>query len=50
MKPDLHVSLNFDAIESGGKSKSNSSNSGNLLLRKAFRARLFKFSEAHPKV
>ncbi|KAL8089159.1 hypothetical protein AgCh_038797 [Apium graveolens] len=49
IKPDLHVSLNFDAIESGGKSMSNSSNSGSLLLRKAFRARLFKFSEAHPK-
>lgn len=50
MKPDLHVSLNFDAIESNEKSKSSSSNSGSLLLRKAFRARLFKFFEAHPKV
>lgn len=49
MKPDLHVSLNFDAIECDGKSKSDCSNSGSLLLRKAFRARLFKFSEAHPK-
>lgn len=50
MKPDLHVTLNFDAIESDGKSKSSSSNSGSLLLRKAFRARLFKFLEAHPEV
>ncbi|WOG87184.1 hypothetical protein DCAR_0206407 [Daucus carota subsp. sativus] len=49
MKPDLHVTLNFDAIESDGKSKSSSSNSGSLLLRKAFRARLFKFLEAHPE-
>lgn len=50
MKPDLHVSLNFDAIESDGELKSHSSNSGSLLLRKAFRARLFRFSEAHPEV
>ncbi|KAK1356701.1 CDT1 domain-containing protein [Heracleum sosnowskyi] len=49
MKPDLHVSLSFAAAESDGKSKSSSSNSGSLLLRKAFRARLFKFFEAHPK-
>lgn len=47
MKPDLHVTLNVNAIENDGKLKSNS---GNLLLRKVFRARLLDFSKAHPEV
>ncbi|KAM7521693.1 hypothetical protein LguiA_011595 [Lonicera macranthoides] len=47
MKPDLHVTLNINAIQDEKKLKSDS---GNLLLRKVFRARLFNFFRAHPEV
>ncbi|KAK3026180.1 hypothetical protein RJ639_040567 [Escallonia herrerae] len=47
MKPDLHVTLNINAIENDKKLNSNS---GNLLLRKVFRARLLDFYKAHPEV
>jgi hypothetical protein len=47
MKPDLHVSINIDAIENDGKLKSES---GNMHLRKVFRARLVDFSKSHPEV
>ncbi|KAB1213734.1 CDT1-like protein a, chloroplastic [Morella rubra] len=47
MKPDLHISINVDAIEIDGKLKSESVN---LHLRKIFRARLADFSKSHPEV
>lgn len=47
MKPDLHLSLSHDAIGNNGKIKSES---GNLQLRKVFRARLCDFFKAHPEV
>ncbi|EEF30014.1 CDT1-like protein a, chloroplastic [Ricinus communis] len=46
MKPDLHVSLNVDAIECDVNLKSESKN---LHLRKVFRARLEDFYKAHPE-
>uniref|UniRef100_A0A2C9UU91 CDT1 Geminin-binding domain-containing protein n=1 Tax=Manihot esculenta TaxID=3983 RepID=A0A2C9UU91_MANES len=46
MKPDLHVTLNVDAIECNGNLKSESKN---LHLRKVFRARLADFYKAHPE-
>ncbi|XP_065876057.1 CDT1-like protein a, chloroplastic [Euphorbia lathyris] len=46
MKPDLHVSINVDAIELDGNSKSSSKN---LQLRKIFRSRLAEFCKAHPQ-
>lgn len=47
MKPDLHVTLNPDAVECDGKLKSDSKN---LNLRKVFRARLMNFLKDHPEV
>lgn len=47
MKPDLHVTVNADAIECDGKSKCNSKN---LNLRTVFRARLMDFLKDHPEV
>ncbi|PON62608.1 DNA replication factor [Parasponia andersonii] len=47
MKPDLHISMNLDALEKDGKSKSEG---GNLYLRKIFRSRLADFSKSHPEV
>lgn len=47
MKPDLHISFNIDAIEDNAKLKSES---GNMYLRKVFRARLVDFSKSHPEV
>ncbi|KAL2510803.1 CDT1-like protein a [Abeliophyllum distichum] len=44
MKPDLHVTLSAEAIENDRKSKSYS---GNLQLRKVFRARLLDFVKLH---
>ncbi|KAL2535775.1 CDT1-like protein a [Forsythia ovata] len=46
MKPDLHVTLSTEAIENDRKSKSYS---GNLQLRKIFRARLLDFVKLHPE-
>ncbi|KAG8655811.1 hypothetical protein MANES_04G076400v8 [Manihot esculenta] len=46
MKPDLHVTVNVDAIECDGNLKSESKN---LHLRKIFRARLAEFYRAHPE-
>ncbi|XP_010510219.1 PREDICTED: CDT1-like protein a, chloroplastic [Camelina sativa] len=47
MKPDLHVTLNADAVESNDdKSKSESKR---ISLRKVFRARLGEFVKAHPQ-
>lgn len=43
MKPDLHVSLNADAVEDHDKSKK-------ISLRKVFRTRLADFVKAHPQV
>ncbi|KAF5727026.1 CDT1-like protein a chloroplastic [Tripterygium wilfordii] len=45
MKPDLHVSVNVDAMEFDEKLKE----SRNLELRKIFHGRLFDFYEAHPE-
>lgn len=47
MKPDLHVTLNADAVEYDDKSKSESKK---IALRKVFRARLADFVKAHPQV
>ncbi|KAK3193579.1 hypothetical protein Dsin_024889 [Dipteronia sinensis] len=46
MKPDLHVSIDVDAIECDGKPKSDSKN---MNLRKVFRARLMDFLKDHPE-
>ncbi|CAK9150018.1 unnamed protein product [Ilex paraguariensis] len=46
MKPDLHVSLNANALEDDGKLRSESVNSW---LRKVFWSRLLHFSVAHPE-
>ncbi|KAF5738920.1 CDT1-like protein a chloroplastic [Tripterygium wilfordii] len=45
MKPDLHVSVNVDAMEFDEKSKE----SRNIELRKIFRGRLLDFYKAHPE-
>ncbi|KAK4407216.1 CDT1-like protein a, chloroplastic [Sesamum angolense] len=47
MKPDLHITLNVEAIESKSKSKSHSRN---LHLRKIFHGRLLDFFTSHPEV
>lgn len=47
MKPDLHVTLNADAVENNEKSKSESKK---IALRKVFRARLADFVKDHPQV
>ncbi|KDP26551.1 hypothetical protein JCGZ_17709 [Jatropha curcas] len=47
MKPDLHVTVDVDAIESDENLKSESNK--NLHLRKVFRARLADFYKAHPE-
>ncbi|XP_057743649.1 CDT1-like protein b [Arachis stenosperma] len=46
MKPDLHVTINYDAVEY--ESKSPSEGGRGMLLRKLFRARLRDFVESHP--
>ncbi|XP_057966065.1 CDT1-like protein a, chloroplastic isoform X2 [Malania oleifera] len=46
MKPDLHITLNADAIENEENLKLHS---GNLQLRKVFRSRLLDFCKAHPE-
>ncbi|KAL6953539.1 hypothetical protein U1Q18_045717 [Sarracenia purpurea var. burkii] len=46
MKPDLHVTMNADAIKNEGKLKSTSGNSN---MRKVFRRRLLDFYIAHPE-
>ncbi|KAF3436169.1 hypothetical protein FNV43_RR23261 [Rhamnella rubrinervis] len=45
MKPNLHVTMNVDAVENDGKFKSEG---GNVNLRKVFRTRLADFSRSHP--
>lgn len=47
MKPDLHVTINVDAVECDGRSKSDSKN---MDVRKVFRARLMDFIKGHPEV
>jgi chromatin licensing and DNA replication factor 1 len=48
MKPELHVTVNADAIEcDDGKLKSESKN---IYLRKVFRSRLADFYRDHPQV
>ncbi|XP_062080522.1 CDT1-like protein b [Humulus lupulus] len=46
MKPDLHISLNLDALESDGKLKSEDRN---LYLRSVFQSRLADYSRSHPE-
>ncbi|KAJ0053176.1 hypothetical protein Pint_01750 [Pistacia integerrima] len=46
MKPDLHVTINVEAIECDGKSKSDSKN---MDVRKVFCARLMDFIKGHPE-
>ncbi|CAA7038393.1 unnamed protein product [Microthlaspi erraticum] len=46
MKPDLHITLNADAVEDSDKSKSESKK---IPLRKVFRTRLADFVKAHPQ-
>lgn len=48
MKPDLHVTLNADAVEENDNSKSESKKK--ISLRKVFRARLADFVKSHPQV
>lgn len=47
MKPDLHVSINPDAVEFNAKLLSES---GTMSLRKLFRVRLNEFWKSHPEV
>ncbi|XP_030933856.1 CDT1-like protein b [Quercus lobata] len=47
MKPDLHVSINVDAVDNNGKLKSES---GNMHLRKVLRSWLVDFSKSFPEV
>ncbi|KAM1107236.1 hypothetical protein ACFX2B_003974 [Malus domestica] len=47
LKPDLHVTINADALESDGKSKPEGG--GSMHLRKAFRKRLADLSKSHPE-
>lgn len=47
MKPDLHVTLNVDAIKDEEQLKPTSWNSQ---MRNVFRARLLDFFKAHPEV
>lgn len=47
MKPDLHVTINPDAVEVDAKLPSESET---MSLRKFFRARLRDFWESHPEV
>ncbi|CAJ2627682.1 unnamed protein product [Trifolium pratense] len=46
MKPDLHVTINPDAVEFDAKLRSES---GNMSLRKLFRERLKEFWKSHPE-
>ncbi|XP_020409389.1 CDT1-like protein a, chloroplastic isoform X2 [Prunus persica] len=47
LKPDLHVTINVDALESDGKAKSEGG--GSMHLRKTFRKRLADISKSHPE-
>jgi len=47
MKPDLHVSINLDAVEFDANLLSES---GTMSLRKLFRVRLNEFWKSHPEV
>ncbi|CAB4291434.1 unnamed protein product [Prunus armeniaca] len=47
LKPDLHVTINVDALESDGKAKSEGG--GSMQLRKTFRKRLADISKSHPE-
>ncbi|XP_052169910.1 CDT1-like protein a, chloroplastic [Diospyros lotus] len=46
MKPDLHITMNIDAIKDAGKLMSVS---GNSHMRRVFRARLLDFYKANPE-
>lgn len=48
LKPDLHVTINVDALESDGKVKSEGG--GSMHLRKTFCKRLADISKSHPEV
>lgn len=47
MKPDLHITMNIDALDDSGKLKSEG---GNIFLRRVFRSRLVEFTKTHPQV
>ncbi|KAH7838506.1 hypothetical protein Vadar_027434 [Vaccinium darrowii] len=47
MKPDLHVTMNVDAVKNEGKLKSAN---GNSHMRKVFHSRLLDFFKAHPEL
>lgn len=47
MKPDLHVTLQVDAIVNSEKGKEDG---GHSALRRIFRERLANFSKEHPEV
>lgn len=47
LKPDLHVTLNVDAVEND---ELKSEGGGHMHLRSAFRERLADISEFHPEV
>ncbi|CAL8178264.1 unnamed protein product [Prunus armeniaca] len=47
LKPDLHVTINVDALESDGKAKSEGG--GSMNLRKTFLKRLADISKSHPE-
>ena len=48
MKPDLHITVNADAIQ--GDDSKLKSESEKIYLRKVFRSRLVKFYRDHPQV
>lgn len=48
-KLDLHVTMNVDAVEIDGKSKSDVGG-GIMHLRRVFRKRLADISKSHPEV
>lgn len=47
MKPNLHVTINVDALENDGKVKSEGET---VNLRKVFQSRLADYSRSHPEV
>lgn len=48
MKPDLHVTMNVDAVENDDKLKYEGG--GHMHLRRAFHHRLGDISKSHPEV
>ena len=47
MRPDLHITMNLDALASDGKLKSEGPS---IYLKKLFRSRLVDFLKNHPEV